>query len=273
MIRVDKDTFGPWAIVTGASSGIGREFARQLAANGLNLVLVARRLPLLEELGRQLENEYRVHYRAVGLDLTRDDFLETLAEVTQDLDVGLLISNAGAGIPGEFLTLERSALLQIVHLNAIAHLDLVHHFGQRLAQRGRGGVLLVSAMGAAHGIPYMANDSATKAYVLSLGEALHEEFEKFGLHVSVLLPSPTDTPVLAEFGFDADTMPMKPMAVEQCVDEGLAALGANRATHITGRMFRIMAALTPRSLMTRMNGSMLAKAIAGKQARAARPSE
>jgi uncharacterized protein len=129
-------------------------------------------------------------------------------------------------------------------------------------------MLLVSAMGAAQGIPYMANDSGTKAFVLSLGEALHVEFEKLGLHVTVLLPSPTDTPVLAEFGLDVDTMPMKPMSVEQCVNEGLAALSANRATHITGRKFRILAALTPRSVMTRMNGNMLAKAVAAKRARA-----
>jgi uncharacterized protein len=180
--------------------------------------------------------------------------------------------NAGAGIPGEFLTLERDTLLGIVRLNVIAHLDLAYHFGQRLATRGRGGLLLVSAMGAAQGIPYMANDSGTKAFVLSLGEALHVEFQKFGLHVSVLLPSPTDTPVLSEFGLDASTMPMKPMSVEQCVDEGLAALNANRATHITGRMFRIMAALIPRSVMTRMNGTMLAKALVGKRARAECPS-
>jgi uncharacterized protein len=270
MTHIDKRTFGPWAIVTGASSGIGKEFARQLAMSGLNLVLLARRLPVLQELGRQLEREFGVQYRAVGVDLTEDDFLETVDAATHDLDIGLLISNAGAGIPGEFLSHERDTLLRIVRLNIMAHLDLAHHFGQRLAARKRGGMLLVSAMGAAQGIPYMANDSGTKAFVLSLGEALHVEFEKLGLHVTVLLPSPTDTPVLAEFGFDAETMPMKAMSVEQCVDEGLAALGANRATHITGRMFRILAALTPRSVMTRMNGNMLAKAVAAKRARANR---
>jgi short-subunit dehydrogenase len=268
MTHVDTDKFGPWAIVTGASSGIGKEFARQLAASGLNLVLVARRLPLLEALGHQLEQEFRVQYRAVGVDLTEDTFLEQIEAATHDLDVGLLISNAGAGIPGEFLTLERDVLLGIVRLNVIAHLDLAYHFGQRLATRGRGGVLLVSALGAAQGIPYMANDSGTKAFVLSLGEALHVEFQKLGLHVTVLLPSPTDTPVLAEFGLDAGTMPIKPMSVERCVGEGLAALNANRATHITGRMFRIIAALMPQSVMTRMNGIMLAKAVARKRARA-----
>jgi hypothetical protein len=267
MTHVDKTTFGPWAIVTGASSGIGKEFARQLAASGLNLILVARRLPLLEELGRQLENEFRVQYRAVGVDLSEEDFLEKVEAAAHDLDVGLLISNAGAGIPGEFLTIERSALHRIVRLNVIAHLSLTHHFGQRLAKRGRGGLLLVSALGAAQGIPYMANDGGTKAYVLSLGEALHVEFQKLGLNVTVLLPSAVETPVLAEFGFDAEVMPMKPMSVEQCVAEGLAALNANRATHITGQMYRIIAALMPRSIMTRMNGNMLAKALAGRRVR------
>jgi short-subunit dehydrogenase len=265
--QVDKHKFGPWAIVTGASSGIGEEFARQLAASGLNLVLVARRLPLLEAVGRGLAKQFGVEYRAVGVDLSDEGFLDTLVEATRDLDIGLVISNAGATVYGDFLTIERTSLHRSLHLNVTAHLNLIHHYGRGLAQRGRGGVILVSAMGAAQGIPYMANDSGTKAFVLSLGEALHVEFQKFGLHVTVLLPSPTDTPVLAEFGFDADNLPMKPMSVEQCVDEGLAALGANRATHITGRMFRILAALTPRSVMTRMNGNMLARAVARKRAR------
>lgn len=269
--RIDKDTFGPWAIVTGASSGIGKEFARQLAASGLHLVLAARRLSALEELGGGLAKEFGIHYRAIGVDLTAEDFLETIEAATHDLDIGLLISNAGAGIPGAFLTIERSALHSIVRLNVMAHLTLTHHFGQKLAQRRRGGVLLVSAMGASQGLPYLANDGGTKAYVLSLGEALHVEFQKVGVNVTVLLPSAVDTPVLAKLGLAADAMPIKPMSVEQCVAEGLAALNANRATHIPGRMFRIMDALLPRSVMTRMNGTMLAKAVAGKRAPAAHP--
>src|SRR5205809_6363885 len=111
MTHIDKNKFGPWAIVTGASSGIGKEFARQLAASGLNLVLVARRLPLLEEIGRELAKEFGVHYRAVGADLSEDDVLEKIEAATHDLDVALLISNADAGIHDEFLSLERSVLL------------------------------------------------------------------------------------------------------------------------------------------------------------------
>src|SRR5689334_20751200 len=97
--HIDKHKFGPWAVVTGASSGIGKEFARQLAASGLHVVLVARRLPLLEELGSQLAREFGVQYRAVGVDLSEEDSLEKIMAVTNGLDVGLLISNAGAGNP------------------------------------------------------------------------------------------------------------------------------------------------------------------------------
>lgn len=271
MKLVDKDRFGPWAIVTGASSGIGKEFARQLGASGIHLILVARRLPLLEALGRELAHQYGIQYRAVGVDLTEDGFLEKIDEATRDLDVGLLVSNAGGGNPGEFLSIEQSELLRIVRLNVVSHLRLTHHYGRKLAQRGRGGILLVSAMGASEGIPYMANDSGTKAYVASLGTALNYEFGKLGVNVSVLLPSPTDTPVIAELGIDPGSMPLKPMSVEQCVAEGLAALAANRPTHISGRIYRIMMALTPRSLLVNFNGKMLGKASARKQVRVAHP--
>jgi len=262
---IDKQKFGRWAIVTGASSGIGAEFARQLAHNGLNLVLVARRRDRLETLGQDLATTYGIQYRVVDVDLTQANFLETIEAVTQDLDIGLLISNAGAGNPGAFLQIESSTLQQIIRLNVIAHLTLVHHYGQKLAQRGRGGIVLVSAMGAMNGIPYMANDAATKAYLVSLGRGLNAELKDKGLHITTLMPGPTQTDVIAEFGFDPDTMPMKPMSVEQCVAEGLTALNANKATHLTGRMNRIMNRLTPPFIMRRLLGTMIAKGISHKQ--------
>lgn len=267
MRLVDKQRFGPWAIVTGASSGIGKEFARQLAASGIHLVLIARRLPLLEELGRELADQYGIQYRALDVDLSADDFLEKIDSATRDLDVGLLVSNAGAGNPGDFLGIAQSELLRIVRLNVVSHLSLTHHYGRKLVGRGRGGILLVSAMGASQGIPYMANDSGTKAYVTSLGTALNYELRKLGVNVSVLLPAPTDTPAIAELGFDPAAMPLKPMPVEQCVAEGLAALHANRPTHISGRFYRMMMALMPRSLVVSFNGKMLGKASARRQMR------
>ncbi len=256
MRRIDKNTFGPWAVVTGASSGIGKEFAQQLAASGLNLVLVARRLSALEALGSELARTFGIRYRTVELDLSRDDFLEQIEEATHDLDIGLVISNAGAMLAGDFLTIDQQSWQQFLRLNVKAHLDLAHHFGHHLAQRKRGGLLLVSSTAGLQGIPFSAEYAAAKAYVLTLGEALHIEFQKKGVHVTVLLPGATDTPMLAASGLSPDKLPVKPLSTKQCVAEGLAALSANRATHIAGSLNRVMAALMPRPLAIRMYGSL-----------------
>src|SRR4030088_1151635 len=103
MKRIEKNTFGPWALVTGASSGIGREFARQLAASGLNLVLAARRRGLMEELAGQLKGEFGIQARVVDTDLTSEHFLDTIKQATDDVEVGLLVSSAGAPLTGAFL--------------------------------------------------------------------------------------------------------------------------------------------------------------------------
>jgi hypothetical protein len=227
--QIDKNRFGPWALVTGASSGIGREFARQIAASGINVVLVARREALLDEVGEAIAKDFKVQYRTVVADLSQPGFLENLATATDDLDLGLVVSNAGTGNPGEFLKLDRQLLESLLRLNTLAHLDIAHHFGQKLVARGCGGLLLLGAMGASNGLPGMANDGAAKAYVHSLGEALHAEFKPLGVQVTVLQPGLIDTPVLVKFGLNPDTMPTKPMKVEQCVSEALGALEENRS--------------------------------------------
>ena len=136
---LDKKRFGPWALVTGASSGIGKEFARQIAASGINVVLVARRDALLAELGRAISQEFDVQYRALAMDLSQEGFIERLADATHDLDIGLVVSNAGTGNPGEFLKLDRQLLQATLRLNTMAHLDITHHFGAetRRAEAGR----------------------------------------------------------------------------------------------------------------------------------------
>jgi short-subunit dehydrogenase len=256
LASIDRARFGPWAVVTGASSGIGREFARQLAANGINVVLIARRQALLAEAGRGFSTRYGVEHRVVALDLIEPGFLERIAGATDDLDIGLVVSNAGTAMPGEFLSHDLDALQAVMSLNATATLEVTHHFGGRLARRGRGGMILVSAAGSLRGVPNMANDAATKAYVLALGRGLHREFARHGVTVSVLLPGMTDTPTLDKLGFQPGTSPLKPMTVEQCVAEGLAALAANRATHIAGRLNRVSVRVIPARVTSRMMGRM-----------------
>lgn len=262
LAKLDKARFGPWAVVTGASSGIGREFARQIAASGINLVLVARREALLREAGAEFSKAYGVEHRTVVADLSEEGFLKRLASATDDLDIGLVISNAGTANPGDFLGLDRDELVRLLKLNSLAHMQIAHHFGPGLVQRRRGGILLSGAMGAVQGVPYMANESGAKSYVQSFGEALHVELFPFGVSVSVLIIGPTQTAIIEKIGFDPTTMPMKPMPAEQCVFEGLQALNRNRSTHLSGRLNRIMNALIPASLSRSMMGKMMAKALA-----------
>jgi short-subunit dehydrogenase len=265
-VNIGKERFGPWALITGASSGIGREFARQIAAAGINVVLVARRETTLIEVGRSIARDFKVQYRVIVMDLSQEGFIPKLAEHTKDLDFGLVVSNAGTGNPGEFLKLDRQLLEETLRLSTMAHLDICHHFGAKLAARKRGGLILVGAMGAENGVPIMANDGAAKAYVHSLGEALHFEFKPLGVYVTVLAAGFTNTAVLEKFGFDPKTMPMKPMSVEQCVSEALNGLRRNRSRIVPGRLNRIMNALVPASLARKMEADMLGRGLASKSA-------
>jgi uncharacterized protein len=206
--RVDKRRFGPWALITGASSGIGKEFALQIAASGIHVALVARREPLLRAVGAECTEAFGVQHRVIALDLSERGFLPILADATCDLDVGLVVSNAGTGSPGRFLDKGRGELMQLLRLNTAAHLDIARHFGERLVRRGSGGLMFVGAMGADKGIPFMANDAGAKAYVQSLSLSLHEELKSRGVHVTVLPPPLTETPVLEKFGLDPATMPI-----------------------------------------------------------------
>src|SRR5246127_485116 len=261
---LDKGQLGPWALVTGASSGIGKEFARQIAASGINVVLVARRDALLAELGRAISQEFNVQYRALAMDLSQEGFIERLDDATYDLDIGLVVSNAGTGNPGEFLKHDRQLLQATLRLNTMAHLDIIHHFGQKLGERRRGGIILVGALGADSGVPIMANDGAAKAYVHSLGEALHFEFKPLGVCVTVLAAGFMKTAVVEKFGLDPKPMPMKPMSVELRVSEALSGLRKNRSRVVPGRLNRILNALVPASLARKMEADLLGKGLANK---------
>ncbi len=263
-ISLDKNKFGPWALITGASSGIGKECARQIAASGINVVLVARREALLKEVGANLSAKYGIKHRIIVADLSEQNFMEKIIPVTNDLDIGLLISNAGAPYKGAFLNSEWDDLAKRQHLNALSHLEIAHYFGRKFVKRGKGGILFSGAMGAMQGLPFVANECGAKACIQSIGEALNIELKPFGVNVSVLVIAPTDTDVIKKTGIDPSDMPMKPMSVEQCAFEGLQALSQNKATHINGRINRIITTLMPDSAMRQMSAKMFTKSLAAQ---------
>ena len=249
--------YGPWALVTGASQGIGEGFARELARRGYDLVLVARRAAKLEQLAAELTADAGIQTHIVTADLSVPGAGRQIVDAVSHLDVGLLISNAGAARMGGFLQNTIEDLRADLHLNALSHLELVHAFASRLRTEGRpGGVLLVSSTASLQPMALGANYSGAKAFVYNLGESLHRELAEIDIDVTVLLPGPTDTAGLNHRDDIAmGNLPMPAMTVETLVRQGLSALSRRKASHIAGAMNRWSARLMPRRWM----GWMLSK--------------
>ncbi|HET9141921.1 SDR family NAD(P)-dependent oxidoreductase [Actinophytocola sp.] len=254
--------YGPWAVITGASSGIGAAFAEQCAAGGVNVVLAARSTDRLAGLGRRLTDSHGVEHRLVTVDLTGAGGAADLLADTADLDVGLLVSNAGHGNPGRFLDQELTDLHRRLTLNTVSHLELAYGFGHRFVARGGGAMVLVAALGAAHGMPNMAHEGASKAYVHSLGVALHHELRGAGIKVTVMLPGNVDTPAIDRLGVDRASLPIRPLPAATAVRQTVRALRAGRSTVVPDRRLRALVRLTPGRVSVAMNGRMLGQAAA-----------
>ncbi len=183
-----RKRYGPWALVTGASSGMGASFAKQLAEKGLNVVLVARREDRLRALSEALERSASVQTRVVSADLSRDDFIPSIAEATDGLEIGLLVNNAGLGVTGEFLANDLGAELGMLHLNCRAPVLLSHHFGRMMRDRLRGGIIFLSSIVAFAGNAVWSNYAATKGHNLLFAEGLAAELRRDGIHVLALCP-------------------------------------------------------------------------------------
>lgn len=182
--------YGPWAVVTGASSGIGRAIAGELALRGLNLVLVARRRDELLALGAELKAKAPIEIQIIASDLATSSGLDEVFAGTKDLDVGLLVGAAGFGTSGELLEADLADEVSMLNVNCRAVLAQAMHFGPRLKMRGRGGIVLFGSLVGFQGVPRAAHYAATKAYVQSLGEALHREWKAHGVDVLVSAPGP-----------------------------------------------------------------------------------
>lgn len=188
-----QQKYGPWALVTGASSGIGEQFARLITAEGLNVILVARRADRLQTIVEELRNQHGVEAEHLPLDLSNPNFIEPLIKACEGKDIGLVISNAGFGLKGLHHEIPLEKLSEMIDVNCRAALMITHSFIPRLIGRGRGGIILTGSMEGFFGVPWSAAYSATKAFVLSLGEALWSELRRHNIDVLVLAPGSTDT--------------------------------------------------------------------------------
>ena len=245
------------ALITGASAGLGVEFARQLSKRGHRLVLAARRKARLDELANELANA-----RTVAIDLSEKGAAQRLlADVEAAGEtIELLVNNAGFGLIGRFAELDPIRLREMIDLNVGTLTDLCRAVAPGMIERGSGEILNVASTAAFQPGPKMAVYFATKAYVLSLSEALHEELKPHGIKVSCLCPGPTRTEFgeVAGFGGNGlfDRVAMDAPAV---VAAGLKGLDENRAVVVPGWMNKVTAASTrfaPRPLVRKIAGSI-----------------
>jgi short-subunit dehydrogenase len=200
--RAFKEEFGPVALVTGASSGIGKSFAGVLAAMGFDVVLVARRRQRLDDLAEVLRKRDGVQVTVCEVDLAAPGASEQILEATAGLDVGLVVSNAGFGIKAEHAASDPKEMTDLMMVNCHVPMLLSHGFIPRLRARGKGGIIFTSSVEGLMGVPYSAVYSASKAMVISLGEALWGELTPEGIKILTLCPGPTYSEAAGLQGMD-----------------------------------------------------------------------
>jgi hypothetical protein len=226
--------YGPWALVTGASEGIGESFARALATRGLDLLLVARRPGPLEVLAAQLRTTHGIRVRTATADVARPDLLAVLDALAGDDEVGLVVHNAAFSALGPFLDRPLDDLLKVIDVNCRAPLAMAHHFGRKMAARGRGGIVLMSSLAGGQGCPMVVSYAASKAFETVLAEGLWDELRPAGVDVLACRAGPTRTPSY-EASRPRKKVPM--MEPGPVVEEALAALG-RKPVVVAGKLNR-----------------------------------
>jgi len=247
--------YGPWAVVTGASSGIGLAIAKELAEAGLDLVLVARRGAELKQLAAELETSHGVKTRVLSADLSTRNEVQQVEEETRGLDIGLLVAAAGFGTSGNFIDANLEDELSMLNVNCRAVMELSLLFGRRLVQRGRGGIILFGSLVGYQGTAHAAHYAATKAYVQTFAEGLHAELGPKGVDVLASAPGP----VLSGFGERARMKMGLAEKPERVARVTVAALG-KRMTVTPGVVSKFLTwslMTAPRGLRVRIMGQIM----------------
>ncbi len=261
-----QSKYGPWALVTGAARGLGAEFARQIAAKGLNVVMIDILADDLESTAKEIESQTKSEIGTIVTDFSNPDFIETVRHETKGLEIGLLICNAAIATVGPFFDATLAANLDVIAVNVQSPLILIHEFGIKMKDRQRGGIILLSSASALQGTALSANYAATKAYNLILSESLWDELRHDSVDVLGFMPGATRTPGYLGSNPQLDRVPqMSVMEPEATITEALDALGKG-PSHMVGRKNRRNALLVNR-LMSRKKATKLV----GKAMRACYP--
>ncbi|MEL6963930.1 MAG: SDR family NAD(P)-dependent oxidoreductase [Pseudomonadota bacterium] len=250
-----RSRYGSWAVVTGASDGIGRAIATSLAERGMNIALIARSRDLLSTLAHTCAEQKGVETLIVDVDLSDRVAFDRIAETTRVLDVGLLVACAGFGTSGPLVDADLENELDMIDVNCAAVLGLSHMFAKRFAQQGRGGMILMSSLLAFQGVPRAANYAATKAYVQTLAEGLKLELSPRGVDVLACAPGPIQSGFAARANMQMG-FAQRPDEIAQSI---LDALG-RRATVRPGWLSKALESAfigQPRSMRTRILGLVM----------------
>jgi short-subunit dehydrogenase len=200
---IDAAKYGPWAVIPGGSEGIGTVLAEELAEAGINSVLIARKAEPLEAAAEEIRRRHGTQVRTLSLDLTAPDMLARVRAVTDDIEVGLLVYNAGASLrTGPFIDWELDDVLQVIRLNVVGQTVLSHHFGRLMAKRGRGGIVLMGSLAGVAGSPSVITYSGAKAYSQIFSEGLWWELKQHGVDVLHVVVGMTNTPAMARLGIE-----------------------------------------------------------------------
>lgn len=218
---VSKGKFGPTALITGASDGIGRALAVQLAKEGFDLVVVARSEAALRNLAKDLSGRFNINVRIIAMDLTTPSAVTTLLAKTDEFPIGLLVAAAGFGSVGPFLQRDLASEINMVDLNCRVVIELCHGFGRRMSAQRRGGIMLFGSLVGFQGAPLSATYAATKGFVQSFTEGFAAEMHPLGVHVMSVAPGPVKSGFAMRAGMHM-TMSESPDTVAR---GALAALG------------------------------------------------